>query len=181
MPDARSSAAVLKPVNTTKATTAQVPEKKPEITVVTPKVCSAPKAAPASVDSLQLVTEKTTSQALEAGDGSPKPTAFRPQKRKASSLSSLVEASPKAKNRTAAPRALVFSPNKRPKLVNLVHLTVMTYTTSGAMISKHMQLGEKAMVLFVNHKGYPSVVFKMRQSLCAVSYTHLTLPTKRIV
>ena len=158
MPDAKSSAAVLKPVNTTKATTAQVPEKKPEITVVTPKVCSAPKAAPASGDSLQLVTEKTTSQNLEAVDGSPKPTAFRPQKRKASSLSSLVEASPKAKNRTAAPRALVFSPKCVPKETSLVHLTAMTYTTFGAMTSKHMQLGEKAMVLFVNHKGYPSVV-----------------------
>jgi hypothetical protein len=166
MPDAKSSAAVVKPVNSTKATTAKLPEQNPELKVVTPKVCSAPKAAAASVDSLQLVTEKTTSQALEAGDGSPQPISFRPQKRKASSVASVVEASPKAKNRTAAPRALVFSPNNRPKEANLVHLTAMTYTTSGAMISKHMQLGEKAMVLFVNHKGYPSVVFKMRQSLC---------------
>jgi hypothetical protein len=154
MPEAKSSAAVVKPVNTTKATTALVPAKNPEIKVVTPKVCSAPKTTPVPV----------VSQALEAGEGTPKPTFFRPQKRTASS-SSVVDASPKAKNRTAAPRALVFSPNKRPKEVDLVHLTAMTYTTSGALISRQMQLGEKAMVLFVNHKGFPSVKYKMRQSL----------------
>ena len=146
MPDAKSSAAVVKPVTTTKATTAHVPEKNPEIKVVTPKVCSAPKTTPASV----------VSQALEAGEGTPRPSCFRPQKRK-TSTSSVVEASPKAKNRTAAPRALVFSPNNRPKEVDIVHLTAMTYTTSGALISRHMQLGEKAVVLFVNHKGFPSV------------------------
>ena len=153
---------MLKQVSNPKAITDKVSAQKPEITVVAPKASSAPKSPPASGDSLQLATQKTTSQTLEAGDCSPKPTAFKLQKRKASSLSSLVEASTKAKNRTAA---LVFSPKCLPKENSLVHLTAMTYTRSGAMISKHMQLGEKAMVLFVNHKGYPSVVYKMRQSL----------------
>ena len=46
-----------------------------------------------------------------------------------------------------------------------MHLTAMVYTSSGAMISKYMKSGEKAMVLFVNHKGYPAVVCRMRQSL----------------
>ena len=153
MPEAKSSAAVVKPVNTTKATTALVPAKTPEIKVVTPKVCSAPQTTPVPV----------VSQTLEAGKGTPKPT-FRPQKRQTSS-SSGVDASPRAKNKTAAPRALVFSPNKRPKEVDLVHLTAMTYTTSGALISRQMHLGEPAVVLFVNHKGFPSVKYKMRQSL----------------
>ena len=153
MPEAKSSAAVVNPVNTTKATTALVPAKNPEIKVVTPKVCSAPQTTPVPV----------VSQALEAGEGTPKPT-FRPQKRQTSS-SSGVDASPRAKNKTAAPRALVFSLNKRPKEVDLVHLTAMTYTTSGALISRQMHLGEPAVVLFVNHKGFPSVKYKMRQSL----------------
>lgn len=46
-----------------------------------------------------------------------------------------------------------------------MHLTAMVYTSSGSMISKHMKSGEKAVVLFVNHKGYPAVVYRMRQSL----------------
>ena len=138
-----------------------------------PKASLAPKAPPASDDSLQLATQKTTSQTLEAGtempsdeglDRSPKPTAFRPQKRAASSLS-LVDASPKAKNRTAAPRALVFSPKCLPKENSPVHPSAMAYISSGAMMSKHMKSGEKGMVLFVNHKGYPAVVYRMRQSL----------------
>ena len=137
MASAKPSAAVLKHVSNPKATTDKVSQQKPEIMVVAHKASSAPKAPPASGDTLQVATQKTTSQTLEAGDCSPKPTAFKPQKRKASSLSSLVEAGPKAKNRTAAPRALVFSPNKRPKEVDLVHLTAMTYTTSGALISRH--------------------------------------------
>ena len=41
----------------------------------------------------------------------------------------------------------------------------MVYTSSGAMISKHMKSGEQAIVLFVNHKGYPAVVYRMRQSI----------------
>ena len=76
----------------------------------------------------------------------------------------------KPKNRTAAPRSLVFPPRCPHKEHNPVHVTVMLYSKSGAMISKHMKSGEKALVLFVNHKGHPlwttaTVVYRIRQSL----------------
>ena len=72
---------------------------------------------------------------------------------------------PKAKIREAAARALVFSPKCRSKENNPVHLTAMLYSSSGSMISKHMKSGEKALVLFVNHIGHPTVEYGMRQSL----------------
>ena len=170
---AASNAAVAKQDGATKATSQQVSSKKSDSTVVAQKSIPAPKASPAAVATLQPAAQTPTSQTSGAATGlpsgaalpsSPKPTAFRPQKRAASSLS-FVDASPKAKNRTAAPRALVFSPKCLAKENNPVHLTVMLYSSSGAMMSKHMKSGEKAVVLFVNHKGYPAVVYRMKQSL----------------
>tara|TARA_B110000261_G_scaffold85827_1_gene98261 strand:+ start:219 stop:1514 length:1296 start_codon:yes stop_codon:yes gene_type:complete len=173
MAPAATNAAVVKQAGVTKATSEPVSSGKPDSKVVAPKSIPAPKALPAAVATVQPAAQTMTSQTSGAATGlpsgatlpsSPKPTTFRPQKR-AASCSSLVDASPKAKNRTAAPRALVFSPKCQPKENNPVHLTVMLYSSSGALISKHMRSGEKALVLFVNHKGYPAVVYRMRQSL----------------
>ena len=173
MPTAATNAAVAKQAGVTKATSEPVSSGKPDSRVVAPKSIPAPKASPAAVATVQPAAQTTTSQTSGAATGlpsgaalpsSPKPTSFRPQKRAASSIS-LVDASPKAKNRSAAPRALIFSGKCLPKENNPVHLTAMLYSSSGAMISKHMKSGEKALVLYVNHKSYPAVVYRMRQSL----------------
>ena len=72
---------------------------------------------------------------------------------------------PKTKITEAVARALVVSPKCRSKENNSVHLTAMLYSSSGSMISKHMKSSEKALVLFVNHIGHPTVEYGMRQSL----------------
>ena len=89
MATGKSNATVSKQGGAPKATTDKVSAQKPVITVVPPKSISVPQASPASVDTPQPATQKTTPQTSEEATGlpsggalvcSPKPTAFRPQK-----------------------------------------------------------------------------------------------------
>jgi len=165
------------------ATVAAAKRSKTDASVLAPISKPAPKSAPVAPVKLPSAALSSTSQTTVSATADPDTQQPAPQTLAAASAAAL-PSSPKAqpfrpnkraqepdspahttRNKLAAPKALVFSPRSVSKEKQPVHLTARCFSRSGALISKHMKSGGKVLVLFVNHNGYPRVVYRMRQSL----------------